>query len=181
MAFPHLTGLLPAEVAFLCEMELVTTVPRQRLDRLDLLGGPTKPLVPPSRSQLPLWLAILLKRQKRVNILPPPWLNPDSLSEILDIETNHFHDAFSPAPSVPPQKQTDTDGKAFQVSTPFIAASTTEVPANALPYHWFEMSEMLLDAACDDLSSPDEIRRLLRDIREVRLAKMRKGRDGQPA
>ena len=34
---------------------------------------------------------------------------------------------------------------------------------------------MLLDAAFDDLSSPDEIRRLLRDIREVRLAKMRKG------
>ena len=34
---------------------------------------------------------------------------------------------------------------------------------------------MLLDAASDDLTSPDDIRRLLRDIREVRLAKMRKG------
>jgi len=38
MAFPHSSGLLPAEVAFLCEMELVTIIPRQRLDRLDLLG-----------------------------------------------------------------------------------------------------------------------------------------------
>lgn len=38
MAFPHPPGLLPTEVAFLCEMELVTIVPRQRLDRLDLLG-----------------------------------------------------------------------------------------------------------------------------------------------
>lgn len=38
MAFPHPRGLLPAEVAFLCEMELVTIIPRQRLDRLDLLG-----------------------------------------------------------------------------------------------------------------------------------------------
>lgn len=38
MAFPHPQGLLPSEVAFLCEMELVTVVPRQRLERLDLLG-----------------------------------------------------------------------------------------------------------------------------------------------
>lgn len=34
---------------------------------------------------------------------------------------------------------------------------------------------MLLEAAGDDLVQPDDIRRLLRDIREVRLAKMRKG------
>lgn len=38
MAFPHTPGLLPAEVAFLCEMEQITVIPRQRLDRLDLLG-----------------------------------------------------------------------------------------------------------------------------------------------
>lgn len=38
MAFPHPAGLLPAEVAFLCEMEQVTIIPRQRLERLDLLG-----------------------------------------------------------------------------------------------------------------------------------------------
>ena len=38
MAFPHKTGLLPAEIAFICEMELVTIVPRQRLESLELLG-----------------------------------------------------------------------------------------------------------------------------------------------
>lgn len=38
MAFPLSSGLLPTEVAFLCEMELVTIVPRQRLERLELLG-----------------------------------------------------------------------------------------------------------------------------------------------
>ncbi|RMZ75184.1 hypothetical protein DV738_g5619, partial [Chaetothyriales sp. CBS 135597] len=134
-------------------------------------------MIPPLKAQLPLWLAILLKRQKRVNILPPPWLNPDSLSDILEIETNHFQDSFSPALSVPPLKQTDADGNMFQVCTPFIATSTSEAPANALPYHWFEMSEILLNAASDDLVSSDEIRRFLRDIREVRLAKMRKGVD----
>ena len=38
MALPLPPGLTPPEVAFLCEMEMVTVVPRQRLERLQLLG-----------------------------------------------------------------------------------------------------------------------------------------------
>lgn len=34
---------------------------------------------------------------------------------------------------------------------------------------------MLLESAADDLIEPDTIRRLLRDLREVRMAKLRKG------
>jgi GINS complex subunit 2 len=37
------------------------------------------------------------------------------------------------------------------------------------------MGEMLLEGAADDLVEPDFIRRLMRDLREVRMAKMRKG------
>lgn len=36
---------------------------------------------------------------------------------------------------------------------------------------------MVLDAASDDLVDPDQIRRLLKDLREVRMAKMRSGVD----
>lgn len=38
MALPLPAGLTPSEVAFLCEMELVTVVPRQRFEGLQLLG-----------------------------------------------------------------------------------------------------------------------------------------------
>lgn len=38
MALPLPSGLTPSEVAFLCEMELVTIIPRQRLEGLELLG-----------------------------------------------------------------------------------------------------------------------------------------------
>jgi GINS complex subunit 2 len=38
MAFNLSPGLTPPEIAFICEMELVTVIPRQRLERLDLLG-----------------------------------------------------------------------------------------------------------------------------------------------
>ena len=38
MALPLQPGLTPPEIAFLCEMEIVTVIPRQRLERLELLG-----------------------------------------------------------------------------------------------------------------------------------------------
>lgn len=45
--------------------------------------------------------------------------------------------------------------------------------APSLPYHWLELSTVLLDVASDDLVDADQIRRLIKDLREVRLAKMR--------
>lgn len=51
MALPLPPGLTPSEVAFLCEMEMVTVIPRQKLESLDLLGVsfyPTDPAIPSS-------------------------------------------------------------------------------------------------------------------------------------
>ncbi|KAF2998188.1 DNA replication protein psf2 [Curvularia kusanoi] len=170
MALPLPPGLTPAEVAFLCEMELVTVMPRQRLEALELLGGPLRPLNPPQRSDIPLWLALLLKRQRRANILPPPWLNTHSLTAILDHETEHA-DTFSPPPRLAPPP---TDN-AQPVSPPFLPTSTADAAPDALPYHWLELGEMLLEAAADDFEEPDQVRKLLRGLREVRMAKLRSG------
>lgn len=38
MALPLPPGLTPPEIAFLCEMELITIIPRQKLESLELLG-----------------------------------------------------------------------------------------------------------------------------------------------
>ena len=131
--------------------------------------------MPPQRTNLPLWLALLLKRQKRANILPPPWLHPDALSDILDLETTHFKDTFSPPPPLPSTKNDSYGSQNIQPSYPFVLSSTADSPADALPYHYVELSSMLLESAADDLIEPDTIRRLLRDLREVRMAKLRKG------
>lgn len=53
MALPLPPGLTPTEVAFLCEMEMVTVVPRQKLESLDLLAVSTPP-TPPLRKNIPL-------------------------------------------------------------------------------------------------------------------------------
>ncbi|KAI9796116.1 MAG: DNA replication protein psf2 [Candelina submexicana] len=170
MALPLPPGLTPPEIAFLCEMEMVTVIPRQRLEALELLGGATPPLHPPHRTPLPLWLALLLKRQRRANILPPPWLHPSSLEAILNIETDVSKESFSSPPPLPPS----ADGSNI-TSPPFLLSSTADAPAEALPYHWLELGEILLEAAPDDLVGPDAVRRFMRDLREVRMAKMRAG------
>ncbi|KAJ4357654.1 DNA replication protein psf2 [Didymosphaeria variabile] len=171
MALPLPPGLTPPEIAFICEMELVTIIPRQRLEGLELLGGPLKPLNPPQRASLPLWLALLLKRQRRANIIPPPWLSPDSLAAILQFETESSPDAFSPPPRLPPPPSSTT----IPLSSPFLPSSTADAPADALPYHWLELGSMLLEAAPDDFDDADEVRKLLRGLREARMAKLRQG------
>ncbi|KAF2161620.1 hypothetical protein M409DRAFT_28014 [Zasmidium cellare ATCC 36951] len=177
-------GLTPNEVGFLCEMELVTVIPRQRLDSLELLGGPTEALKPPFPAQLPLWLALLLKRQKRANISPPPWLSVPALEQILDFETdNNFAGVFSPSPDLPAPRSSVNmpedpylSNHTLEMSAPFLKdSSTSRAQENALPYHWLELSHLLLTHAADDFDDPDSVRRLVRDLREVRMSKLRKG------
>ncbi|KAH0597190.1 hypothetical protein MHUMG1_04567 [Metarhizium humberi] len=174
-------GLVPSEVAFLCEMELVTVVPRQRLESIHLLAGQTPQLRPPRRSNLPLWLALLLKKQRRANIVPPPWMHPDSLRDVIHHETKVDTKGWAPPP--PPPSRADSLGNATRInalsgketilSPPFLPSCTADAPSGALPYHWFELAEMLLAHAGDDIASASEVRSLLRDLQEVRAAKMR--------
>ncbi|KAJ5924047.1 hypothetical protein N7466_008234 [Penicillium verhagenii] len=197
MAFPLPQGIAPSEIAFLAEMETVTIVPRQRLEALELLGGPIEPLGPPRRASVPLWLAMLLKRQRRANIIPPSWLHPEPLTLIFEIESGHpdYKDAFSPPPPLPGQPslheqgqeavarpQYTPDGDRYLAAPPFLPQNTAQARASAsevpsLPFHWVEVGNMLLDVASDDLVDPDQIRRLLKDLREVRMSKMRSGVD----
>jgi hypothetical protein len=134
--------------------------------------------VPPFPTPLPLWLALLLKRQRRANILPPPWLNPEALSAILDIEVDN-EDLFSPPPPLPAPTTLPSDiyldRTALELSSPFLPSSTSNAAPDALPYHWLELSHMLLSHASDDFEEPDTVRGLLRDLKEVRMAKLRKG------
>jgi GINS complex subunit 2 len=59
------------------------------------------------------------------------------------------------------------------MSPPFLPSSTADAPAGYLPYHWLELGEILLEAASDDVPEPGRVRGLLRDLREVRMSKMR--------
>lgn len=70
----------------MAESEIITIIPRQQLEQLDLIAGQIPRMRPPQRSQVPIWLALLLKRQKRAIIVPPAWLNTDDLETRLEEE-----------------------------------------------------------------------------------------------
>lgn len=64
----------------------------------------------------------------------------------------------------------------MEISSPFIKdSSTSRAQQERLPYHWNELGFLLLTHASDDFEDPDTVRRLLRDLREVRMSKLRKG------
>ncbi|KAF1801192.1 hypothetical protein V8B55DRAFT_1449979 [Mucor lusitanicus] len=44
-----------------------------------------------------------------------------------------------------------------------------------LPFHYMEISQMLLESASDDIPNAEQIRKLLKDLRETRQAKSRTG------
>lgn len=56
MAHPLPPGLTPSEVSFLCEMEMVTVVPRGRLDGIELLSVRTPPPLSASYPFFPVHL-----------------------------------------------------------------------------------------------------------------------------
>lgn len=93
------------------------------------------------RVEVPLWVAIILKKQSRCNIIAPTWLSEDSLKAAYEAEASNM--------------------------TRF---------SNKLPWEWIEVGELVLTSAPDDLACPPHIiRNLLRDIREIRQAKVRAG------
>lgn len=67
------------------------------------------------------------------------------------------------------------DERGIEPSPPFLPSATQDAQPNALPYHWMEMAHLLLSHASEDFEDADTVRRLIRDLREVRMAKLRKG------
>ncbi|WFD15984.1 DNA replication protein psf2 [Malassezia arunalokei] len=54
---------------------IVDILPLISLDRVRLLSGTYGPFQPPTRAQVPLWLAILLRKKRKCVIVPPEWLS----------------------------------------------------------------------------------------------------------
>lgn len=79
----------------------------------------------------------------------------------------------SPQTFSPPAPHPAAGSASDRTSSPFLPSSTAESPADHLPYHWLELGEILLEACSDDIPDPGRVRTLLRDLREVRMAKMR--------
>jgi len=131
-------SLTPVELEFIaCSHETIEIVPLFSMDRVRLISGVYGPFVPPTKTRVPLWLAVNLKQKMKCRIIPPNWLSVDYLKEKVDSEVLN------------PDQFTD------------------------VPFRYTEVAKVLLDIASDSVQHPGRVRSLLKDLREVRQAKLR--------
>ncbi|BFZ61010.1 DNA replication protein psf2 [Saitoella coloradoensis] len=84
---PLQSTLTPAEISFIAEQTTtIQIIPRARLSPLELISTTTPDLRPPQRAEVPLWLGLLLKKQRRASLVCPGWLSVERLEVLLEKE-----------------------------------------------------------------------------------------------
>lgn len=109
MSFPESlqTNFLPEEIQFLVENELVKILPRITTRRKKQNNGRSQQengslslnwelisadghnvnnMIAMRPTELPLWMALFLKEQKKCNMIPPGWLTASKLEKFLEFE-----------------------------------------------------------------------------------------------
>ncbi|KAJ3314917.1 DNA replication protein psf2 [Blyttiomyces sp. JEL0837] len=89
-------SLTPPEIEFIAENEIVTIIPSHRMDVMHLIGGSFGPFMPPLRTDVPLWLALMLKKNRKCTIQIPDWMEAERLQEKIDREKDN--DAYTEMP-----------------------------------------------------------------------------------
>ncbi|CAI8612237.1 unnamed protein product [Vicia faba] len=83
----HELSLFSAEeLEFIAEDEIIDIVPNLKMDPLCLVSGDFGPFTPQIVTQVPLWLAIALRRRGKCSIVPPQWMSVEKLTQVLEEE-----------------------------------------------------------------------------------------------
>ncbi|CAL9008063.1 unnamed protein product [Prunus brigantina] len=83
---PNVSIFSGEEVEFMAEDEMVEIVPNMRMEPLNMLCGDFGPFYPQMATQVPMWLAIALKKRGKCTIRPPEWMSVENLTQILEAE-----------------------------------------------------------------------------------------------
>ncbi|KAM0948287.1 putative DNA replication complex GINS protein Psf2 [Dioscorea sansibarensis] len=94
---PQLSIFSAPEVEFLAEDELIEIVPNIRMEALNMICGDFGPFFPQITAQVPLWLAVALKRRGKCAIRPPEWMSVAKLMQVLEAERESPRE-FQPLP-----------------------------------------------------------------------------------
>ncbi|XP_063900257.1 DNA replication complex GINS protein PSF2-like [Zophobas morio] len=81
-----LSEFTASEIEFFAEDEGITIVPNFRLEKLSLIRKDYGPFEPSLPVEVPLWLAMNLKKRSRCRIVSPPWLNTEFLTKKIEEE-----------------------------------------------------------------------------------------------
>ncbi|EKM59314.1 uncharacterized protein PHACADRAFT_86085 [Phanerochaete carnosa HHB-10118-sp] len=81
------TSVIPAELELIASEQLVEIIPSVAMERTAFISGAYGPLRPPAKCKVPIWMATNLKLKKKCHIVPPDWLNLETLQGRLLLET----------------------------------------------------------------------------------------------
>ena len=77
----------PDEIEFICEDCVVSVIPNFSFDPIHLISGSIGPFCAGIPVQdIPIWLAIHLRKQQKCRIVPPEWMDIERLEHIKDEE-----------------------------------------------------------------------------------------------
>ena len=74
---PELTA---SEIEFFVEQQPITIVPNFELESLMFISGTFGPFTPQRPAEVPIWLALYLKKRRKCRIQPPTWLDHEVLA-----------------------------------------------------------------------------------------------------
>lgn len=94
---PHLSVFSAEEVEFFAEDEMVEIVPNINMEPLNFICGDFGPFRPQIATQVPLWLAMALKKRGKCTIQPPQWMSLEKLTRVLEAERESPRE-FQPLP-----------------------------------------------------------------------------------
>jgi len=77
------------ELAFQADDEPIAIIPKQGLGSMEMAGWKSPHLRPLRRSDVPLWFAVVLKRQDRCTIVWPSWLEAAQLRQVVERERSN--------------------------------------------------------------------------------------------
>ncbi|KAL1723464.1 hypothetical protein EV715DRAFT_190772 [Schizophyllum commune] len=146
----------PAELEFIASQQLIEIIPLIAMERTVFISGTYGPLQPPRRAKVPIWLATNLKLKKKCRIIPPDWLTVGKFALLLSFFENIYR---RPVDHLRDCCEEETNNPKF----------------SKLPFRFAEVAKVLLDVAPDDLEDADQLRLLLKNLREARQAKTRDG------
>lgn len=87
-----------SEIEFLAMESSIEIVPLFRHNRLDFISGSYGPFEPNVEQEVPLWLALTLKKRRRCRIKTPVWMQREHLQSVKELEARelgfvpmHYH------------------------------------------------------------------------------------------
>lgn len=127
-----------AENEFIAEETMIKITSRIDHDEFYFLSGTYGPLSAGLPCDLPLWLALTLRRKGKCTIQPPEWMSVVELERV-------------------------------------VAREKSEDNFEALPFHYVEISQLLINYAKEDIPDVDKVSTLLQDIENIRMDRARIG------